>query len=273
MGTPTKYPGQPGAPDVPRGNRTVAHIPGVSSTWPLLGHVVLWRRADYHVHFLEYDSQLFFRSEVANVGLSGFVPRWRLAFEPAPFSRVLQPVRRGSVEWPEDRRCSSAVLGRPGWTTQSPSVARSRHAASLWYEGTEEAARRGPKAATSMARGRGVRATGPEITRNKTRVKLTAAAIAVALCALALPGGVHWRLYGWARGEPFWDGRPASYWGQQIKRLHFTAGEFAREGSYDVEHLPPPTGPVWFARSPQIIGSGRQSLRLAERRDRLPAVL
>jgi hypothetical protein len=33
---------------------------------------------------------------------------------------------------------------------------------------------------------------------------------------LALPG-VHWRLIGWWRGEPFWRGRPASFYARSIR--------------------------------------------------------
>jgi hypothetical protein len=44
---------------------------------------------------------------------------------------------------------------------------------------------------------------------------LMAVAGAVGLVVLALPP-VHWRLYGWARGEQFYKGRPASYWSAEI---------------------------------------------------------
>jgi hypothetical protein len=36
------------------------------------------------------------------------------------------------------------------------------------------------------------------------------------LGVLALPG-VHWRLIGWAKGEPFYQGRPASYWASECQ--------------------------------------------------------
>jgi hypothetical protein len=40
-------------------------------------------------------------------------------------------------------------------------------------------------------------------------------AVVGGLFVLALPP-VHWRAYGWARGEPFYHGRPASYWSTEI---------------------------------------------------------
>jgi hypothetical protein len=45
-------------------------------------------------------------------------------------------------------------------------------------------------------------------------------ALAAVLGTLAMPG-VHWRLIGWVRGEPFWRGRPASYYADRI-RSQFT---------------------------------------------------
>jgi hypothetical protein len=46
--------------------------------------------------------------------------------------------------------------------------------------------------------------------RKRLLLLLTAAALA----ALAVPS-VHWRLVGWARGEPLWRGRPRAYWRAQ----------------------------------------------------------
>jgi HEAT repeats len=49
--------------------------------------------------------------------------------------------------------------------------------------------------------------------RHKLLVALvSSAALAV---ALSIPG-VHWRLYGWSRGEAFWHGRPTSYWRGEV---------------------------------------------------------
>jgi hypothetical protein len=97
------------------------------------------------------------------------------------------------------------------------------------------------------ARGTRKRVLTPFLPAIRNRKKFVVAAGAAAiLCVFALPP-VYWRLYGWAWGEPFWDGRPASYWSLQIERLHFTAGEFARAGSRDATlPPPPPTGPVWL---------------------------
>jgi hypothetical protein len=51
------------------------------------------------------------------------------------------------------------------------------------------------------------------------RRKLTLMMVAVVALGsvLALPA-VHWRLIGWANAEPFWQGRPASYWSAAIAR-------------------------------------------------------
>jgi Armadillo/beta-catenin-like repeat len=56
----------------------------------------------------------------------------------------------------------------------------------------------------------------PTMTRRQRRL-LTGSAV-LGLCGvLALPG-VHWRLVGWWRGEPFYQGRPASYWAAELRR-------------------------------------------------------
>lgn len=41
------------------------------------------------------------------------------------------------------------------------------------------------------------------------------AALVVSVALLALPA-VHWRAWGWLRREPFFNGRPASYWRGQV---------------------------------------------------------
>src|SRR5262245_8786612 len=41
------------------------------------------------------------------------------------------------------------------------------------------------------------------------------AALIPLLVALALPG-VHWPLYGWAKGEAFYQNRPTSYWASEV---------------------------------------------------------
>jgi hypothetical protein len=42
-------------------------------------------------------------------------------------------------------------------------------------------------------------------------------------CLQMLPA-VHWRLAGWWRGEPFYGGRPASYWGYMFAHSEIIAG-------------------------------------------------
>jgi hypothetical protein len=36
--------------------------------------------------------------------------------------------------------------------------------------------------------------------------------------ALFVPA-VYWHLYGWANAEPFWEGRPVTYWRQQVRQM------------------------------------------------------
>jgi hypothetical protein len=50
--------------------------------------------------------------------------------------------------------------------------------------------------------------------KNRRRLLLLIMTAAL-LVALALPA-VHWRLYGWCSGEPFYRGRPASYWRAEV---------------------------------------------------------
>jgi hypothetical protein len=76
--------------------------------------------------------------------------------------------------------------------------------------------------------------------KNRRRLLLFAAAAAL-LFALAL-SGAHWRLYGWCRGEPFYRGRPASYW-----RGEAAACEAVVIPGEPVELLPPP-GPFFRLR-------------------------
>ena len=52
----------------------------------------------------------------------------------------------------------------------------------------------------------------------RRKVLLAGAAITAALVVLALPA-VRWPLVGWWRGEPFYDGRPASYWSAAVAPL------------------------------------------------------
>lgn len=52
----------------------------------------------------------------------------------------------------------------------------------------------------------------------RRKLLLAGTAIAAALIILSLPA-VHWPLVGWWRGEPFYDGRPASYWSAAVAPL------------------------------------------------------
>ena len=53
----------------------------------------------------------------------------------------------------------------------------------------------------------------------RRKVVLFSAATLVVLGVLALPG-VHWRIIGWARGEPFHRARPASYYANRLRSWH-----------------------------------------------------
>src|SRR5437667_138733 len=53
------------------------------------------------------------------------------------------------------------------------------------------------------------------MTKRRRRL-LAALAVLALLGVLALPA-VHWRLIGWWRGEPFYQGRPASYWAAELR--------------------------------------------------------
>jgi hypothetical protein len=52
----------------------------------------------------------------------------------------------------------------------------------------------------------------------RRKLLLAGAALAAALVMLTLPA-VRWPLVGWWRGEPFYDGRPASYWSAALAPL------------------------------------------------------
>jgi hypothetical protein len=65
---------------------------------------------------------------------------------------------------------------------------------------------------------------------NRRRWLLAALATLIALGALLQPA-VYWRLYGWATGEPFCFGRPATFWLQEIQ-----ATTVGRRGSLVIRH-------------------------------------
>jgi hypothetical protein len=52
---------------------------------------------------------------------------------------------------------------------------------------------------------------------SRRRIVLIAAAFFCA-AVLAVPA-VHWRLFGWARNEPFYRGRPVTYWAGEVSEL------------------------------------------------------
>jgi HEAT repeat protein len=78
------------------------------------------------------------------------------------------------------------------------------------------------------------------MTKRRRRL-LGALAVLAVLGTLGIPA-VHWRLYGWIRREPFYQGRPASYFAAEIKRFFVAPGE-GRPASSAEEwgrvHLPP----------------------------------
>ena len=73
--------------------------------------------------------------------------------------------------------------------------------------------------------------------RCKARV---AAASVVAMAAVLAVPAVHWRLVGWARGEPFFGGRPASWWRDLVVRGHFNVCWLYGVGDPLVVVSPPP---------------------------------
>jgi hypothetical protein len=73
---------------------------------------------------------------------------------------------------------------------------------------------------------------------NRRRFLLFTAAAAL-LFVLALPG-VHWRLYGWCRGEPFYRGRPSSYWRSAIAACEIRWSFFSLATSGGDRGLLPP---------------------------------
>src|SRR5262245_17487442 len=50
----------------------------------------------------------------------------------------------------------------------------------------------------------------------KRRRRLVAFLALTALAGVLAVPAVHWRLIGWAKREPFWRGRPASYWRAEV---------------------------------------------------------
>jgi len=71
--------------------------------------------------------------------------------------------------------------------------------------------------------------------RNRRRRLLVFLAALALLGTLALPA-VHWRLAGWWRGEPFHQGRPASYWATELRAITWGWGR-TQDGSLQAFYL------------------------------------
>src|SRR5262245_47664061 len=96
----------------------------------------------------------------------------------------------------------------------------------------------------------------------------------LAVLGLLASPAVYWRVCGWARGEPFWRGRPASYWREQIGRLDLSASDQAEfrpvwTGCFELCYGRPllPGTPVeraldWLERATGLaLPSGQRALR------------
>jgi hypothetical protein len=64
--------------------------------------------------------------------------------------------------------------------------------------------------------------------KRRWRLRLTLLLILLGGVSLLHPA-VHWRLLGWARGEAFYDGRPTSWWVEDIEK-HFSAVTWTQLG-------------------------------------------
>lgn len=56
------------------------------------------------------------------------------------------------------------------------------------------------------------------------RLLITLALLLLLVASLLHPG-VHWRVIGWWRGEAFYEGRPTSYWREQVRRIPISYAE------------------------------------------------
>jgi hypothetical protein len=94
------------------------------------------------------------------------------------------------------------------------------------------------------------------MTKRRKRT-LWALAVVAFLGALALPG-VHWRLTGWVKGEPFYQGRPATYWRDAVARCEVYEVCITGDIVFPVDE---PRGPkMHFGRKPNVMERSAQFL-------------
>jgi HEAT repeat protein len=55
------------------------------------------------------------------------------------------------------------------------------------------------------------------VTKKRRRLLLASLAAGLVAVGLGLALGVHWKVYGWWRGEEFWRGRPTSFYSRRIR--------------------------------------------------------
>jgi hypothetical protein len=56
----------------------------------------------------------------------------------------------------------------------------------------------------------------------------------LALAGVAALPGVRWPVVGWVRGEPFYDGRPASYWAAEVEDSEWLGFAPSKSGRYNI---------------------------------------
>src|SRR5205823_12329398 len=93
------------------------------------------------------------------------------------------------------------------------------------------------------------------MTRRRRRLLIGLAVLALG-GVLGLPG-VHWRLIGWARGEPFYRGRPATYWSAVLREANY-AGSVS--STFDPMYVSCPAGPLPQVRERLGLQVGRESV-------------
>jgi hypothetical protein len=96
------------------------------------------------------------------------------------------------------------------------------------------------------------------MTRRRKRIIIGLAVVAV-VASLAGPA-IYWRLTGWAAGEPFWQGRPVSYYRSRILAARVYT---VHNDEVIAFTAPTPTWDVWVRRT---VGNSAANW-LAERRE------